>query len=724
MSQDHTLELRECTPEPLIAYLKALGIFRLVAEQKDREARAWWRNDTFTLRSTLDRDALLEFFLKEYRPTPIVSPWNNRFRTGVMKGDKAGLDVVVSSSAERFSDYRRHILQSKELLEQETDKRRILEKCRAQFSDKALNWLDAVYVLTAEKPAYPPLTSNGGTLGTSSSGDISMNFGKNLVEALSLGKSRRKNAPTPRDWLSASLFGDGNPKLSASAGGQFSPGGWGPNSTVGFEADSLINPWDFLLLVEGTLAFAGAPARRLSPESRSKSVFPFTVDASAAGYSTTSSSEYASARAEFWAPLWDRPSTLGELRHVASEGRSQLGRRQASNGAGFARAIAGLGVERGVESFQRFGFLQRTGKDAVFAVPIGKLAVKVQPKSNLLFDLDTWMQSLRRQTRGNDAPAGIGTALRQVEGAIIEFCQRGASRDLQDVLISVGRAERWVSRSSLTKDNDKGKGVRPLDNLSPEWLRHADNESAEFSLASAIASILPEPSYGKPVVGPIRWNLEPVVTPQQRLEWTKDSTSFVWSAGDPLPNMLAVLERRCLEGQMNGMKYPPLDSAYSAQLDDVAAFLNDEVDVRRVADLVLPLSFVRYQHRPENKDSQHRKPFEAPVDLPAAYAVMKLTLLPGKFACPEFGVAEGVDIAMEPSMLAMLRAGRVSEAYRVAYRRLRASGLRPLSDEPGIGDKSEQGRCLAAALLFPLDERNHRGLAERALRRPDRLETV
>ena len=33
--------------------------------------------------------------LEEYKPTPIVSPWNNRFRTGVMSGDKQGLVTAI-----------------------------------------------------------------------------------------------------------------------------------------------------------------------------------------------------------------------------------------------------------------------------------------------------------------------------------------------------------------------------------------------------------------------------------------------------------------------------------------------------------------------------------------------------------------------------------------------------------------------------------------------------
>ena len=717
MSQLHQLELRGCTPEPLMSYLKALGIFRLIAEQKDKDIRAWWQNDAFFLSSTLDRNALVDFFLNAYRPTPIVSPWNSRYQTGVVKGDKAGLDVILTASGERFSDYREAIAQTKQLIEQETDKDRILAGCRNTFPDIALEWIDAAYVLTNGRPAYPPLTSNGGTLGTSSSGDISMNFAKNLVEALGLGRQRRgASDKLPHDMLLSSIFDDVFPQFPRNSGGQFQPGAWGPNASVGFgfDGDSFLNPWDFVFMVEGVLIFAGALARRLSPQSRSKAVFPFTVDTSAAGYATPMSSEYGTAsRAEFWAPLWDRPTTFEEILRVSAEGRAQLGRQQASNGVGFVRAIAGLGTERGVASFQRFGFLQRTGLDGVFAAPIGRFATKPEPKANVLFDLDHWLDRLRSAATGRNASAGLGTTLRQIDQSIIEFCQRGQPMDLQNVLIAVGRAERWLATSSLRKGTYP---VMPLNSLSQEWLRHANDDSREFRLARALASTLPDQKDGQTQVGPIRESLEPVEI-RQRADWNESSTSFVWTAGDTLSNMLAVLERRCIESRMKELEKLPLASAYSAGLDDVAAFLNGGVDVERIADLVLPLSCIHYQRRSETDAAFEQR---AHFDLPAAYAVMKLTLLPGKFVCPEYG--EDKNIRMEPQMLAMLRARRVNDAYRVASRRLKVSGLRPLSDDPGIADRSVLGRRLAAALLFPLDKAGHHTLAECALRRPARNE--
>lgn len=54
MNETHVVELTGCTPEPLMNYLKALGVLRLVSEQADPEARGYWRGDRFVLESRLD----------------------------------------------------------------------------------------------------------------------------------------------------------------------------------------------------------------------------------------------------------------------------------------------------------------------------------------------------------------------------------------------------------------------------------------------------------------------------------------------------------------------------------------------------------------------------------------------------------------------------------------------------------------------------------------------
>ena len=529
----HVLELRGCAPEPLMAYLKALGIFRLVAEQKDEDARAWWRNDTFMLRSTLDRDSLVEFFLEEYRPTPIVSPWNGG--SGFFPKDNSkAMDAILELESPRFQLWNEVVPIGKRIVSsgEGTDKKKLKEwtlaHCRAEFPDDALDWLDAAYVLTAGGAKFPPLLGTGGNDGRL---EFSNNFMQNVVSALNIDE-RRNGVAVARNRLVAALFNEGSPELMKKRStGFYNPGGvGGANASVGFNDDALTNPWDYVLMFEGALMFAGAAARRLSSQASSKAVFPFTVDNSAAGYGTSADSEYGdSSRAEFWAPLWDQPTSLQELDHLVSEGRAQMGRRQGANGTDFARAVAGLGTERGVRQFQRYGFMVRNGL-AYLAAPLGRFYTPDADSSeranlaNVLFDLDGWLDRLRRNASGSRAPVGLGTVLRQAESAIIEFCQRGEPRDLQDVLIAVGRAERWVASSGLREN------VAPLSNLSLDWLDHANDKSVEFRLARAMSSILQEPTQG---IGAIRWNLEPVGTLQRRLEWVTDSTSFVWTAGDP-----------------------------------------------------------------------------------------------------------------------------------------------------------------------------------------------
>jgi hypothetical protein len=110
------LVLEGCRPTPLASYLKALGILRLVAEQKDPEARGCWHADRFHLRTALDRAGLMRFFLEEYKPTPIIAPWNGR--AGFLEGEsddeaessRAGAQLVrayVATKAQRFDDLKR-----------------------------------------------------------------------------------------------------------------------------------------------------------------------------------------------------------------------------------------------------------------------------------------------------------------------------------------------------------------------------------------------------------------------------------------------------------------------------------------------------------------------------------------------------------------------------------------------------------------------------------------
>jgi CRISPR-associated protein Csx17 len=64
-----------CSPTPLAAYLKALGVLRLLSA-KYPETRAAWRNESLLLETTLTCEQIEQFFLRDYQPTPVMAPWN------------------------------------------------------------------------------------------------------------------------------------------------------------------------------------------------------------------------------------------------------------------------------------------------------------------------------------------------------------------------------------------------------------------------------------------------------------------------------------------------------------------------------------------------------------------------------------------------------------------------------------------------------------------------
>src|SRR5690606_18244157 len=118
------------------------------------------------------------------------------------------------------------------------------------------------------------------------------------------------------------------------------------NGTTGFDSKSVFNPWDFVFMLEGAVLFAAAATRRLESGDASALSYPFTVRTTGSSDGSTAPGDEGAARAEIWMPLWDRPTSLDELRALLSEGRVTLNRRSARDGLDFVRAVSQLGVQR------------------------------------------------------------------------------------------------------------------------------------------------------------------------------------------------------------------------------------------------------------------------------------------------------------------------------------------------------------------------------------------
>lgn len=710
------LQLAGCRPEPLAHYLKALGILRLVSEQADPSARGWWADDEFRLRTKLSREELGKFFLEGYQPTPVVAPWNGgsgfyyqeeklkekdpvtgkRKKTGVRNQATAAtriVDTVANSTTDRLADYRHVVQQVRSVLSlrnyQEApgdeEKEFLMRELRSQLPDAAVDWLDAVFLLTAEKPKYPPLLGTGGNDGNT---DFSSNFMQRLLDLIDGATGTPSNHAF--EWLRGALFGiPVRGLLKGAAIGQFDPAAsGGTNAGPGFVADSLINPWDFVLMMEGALVFAAAATKRLCLSGPGELSYPFTTRATPVGYGS-SSGIGDNPRGEIWLPLWSIPTRFMEVTSLFSEGRAQVGRRQASNGVDFARAVASLGTDRGVQMFQRYSFLQRNGK-TFYATGIGRWKVAHRSEANLLNELDRWLNQFRRVALGDRAPARMGGALRGIERAIMEYCQTGDASRAANILIALGEAEAALAQSPL-QFREK-HFLKPIPLLSPKWLEAANDGSAEFRLGASLASV------------GLRENIEPVRVEATWAGWLDTDTHprVVWGHGALTDNLIAVLSRRCMDGQREGRTGLPVAGNYPASLNDIREFIAGNVDEKRLEGLLRGLTLINW--RLVQESIQETDAHESL--LPGLYALLKLNHLPHPF--------RGITIPYRRASLARAAAGDASEASRQAIRRLRGCGFIPAVE--AISEPANVTRRIAGAVLFPISKQQEASLAERILR--------
>lgn len=682
--------LTGCRPVPLAAYLKSLAVLRLVGEQADRSARGFWDRDSFVLRTKLDRDALLRFFLHEYEPTPIIAPWNGG--SGFYAKDNTdAIDRIVGSGAKRFAAYAavigaaRDILTSHGIDEKVTAEAKavLLEDCRSRLADKALVWLDAAYLLTADGAKYPPLLGTGGNDGRL---DFTNNFMQRMLDLV----EPRDGLPTTAApaLLRAALFDEPTDELTGGAIGQFSPAAaGGANAGVGFDGSALLNPWDFVLMLEGAASFAVAAVRKLEHEPRGALSYPFTVRSSAVGYASASVADEGASRGEMWLPLWERPATAVEISTLLAEGRARVSGRNARNGVDFARAAATLGVDRGVVSFERYGLQVRNGL-AYLATPLERFSVREQPTARLLDELDAWLDTFRRRSAADRAPAAARRALSVVEDAIVDLCRRGGTDRVQSVLVALGGCERAMARSiRWSRDSI----LSPIPPLSPQWLEQADDGSAELRLAAALASVVA--TYRDQHV-PLRRHLEAVSTWQVRerlrVEWSPDDDGdVVFTDGDLVSSLNAIFARRLVLCERSGGTGYADRAAQPAQLADVEAFIEGRTDDARIGELLWGTILIDWARCA-------RPVFASGLDGPAPPALYGLL----KLCFTGLAGASG-PIPSVPRIHRLAVRGDGTEASRAAAGRLRASGLAPAVEL--VNQSGDPARRAAAAVLFPVD---------------------
>jgi len=554
--------------------------------------------------------------------------------------------------------------------------------------------MDSAMVITAEgETQFPSLLGSGGNDGKN-------DFTKQYMESLCALVDWQTGLPIAHTsrWLVSVLFALPTAQSQQSLPvGQFLPGAaGGANMTAGFDAAAQVNPWDYIFLLEGVLAFIPKLTRRTTAGTRASISAPFATRTASSGHASASASEADSPRGEQWMPLWAAPSTFDDISGLISEARVQRNKSTASRPIDFSRAVARLGVSRGITAFERFGYLERNGQSNL-AIPLGRWHVTPQPRQELLDDLDhfRWLELVQRAARDKFAPRSFVTAQRNLESAIMAVCARGGEPLLwQTLLLALADIEHCMVGSSAFTAKQR---LRPIPPLRAGWMKAAGHDSSpELRLAIALALQTTDANGHDS----IRRHWLPLDT-KRASQFAVDSTGLRRDPGvvchgiNPESDLLALIKRRSIESSRKDSRHFSLHGSpsFSVSAVDLAALVTGAIDLDKTTRLARALMAVKRPRGVFIAERAQAKSSDAP---PPIYALFRLVCLPTALMR---GTNE-ILIPFDPAIPARLATGDIATAGAAALRRLRASGLRPVIRQ--VAGTADFARRLAISLAFPI----------------------
>jgi CRISPR-associated protein Csx17 len=673
-------------PVPLGSYLAGLGLIRLLGEQADPAATAAWTPDGLVIETIVQDIAV--WLTDEYVPTPVLSPWNGGSGFGAKdKEPKRRIARLVSHTSPRLGP----LCEAVGVAERVTgdpraagwDKGRIVQEFRNRCPDAMLPWIDATVVLADQKPYFPPLLGTGGNDGRL---DFSTNFHECLIELLDAGdQARVRCLARARDLLAGSQA----ERLTSAAIGQFDPALAGGQASSPFgAAGSLVNPWEYVLLVEGALVFASGTARR-HQHAIGQAARPFTVTFSPDGFASGAAGE--DSRGEVWVPVWSKPCTLAEIRQLFGEARASWRGHSAQRAVEFYAATRTLGVARGIDEFVRYGLHRRNGL-AFVAVPLDRVQVRDRPEVRLAARIEDWVRLVRNQ----EISSAIVGATRLFDQAHMAYARNGGPIPLRDMLAALTTLEQTVSRSGRARDRSPVWTPRDARDFLHEFSK---KESSELRLAVALASCTTRPGHAQAGGGRVQSRtmrqillpVDPADTAHPRGRW-RDSPVVPGFGLRPLRQVLAdvLIWRSRTATEESGSEtfhgVTTFRSGIPAPAADLHAFARDELnetDLGLWLKACLALSWRA---------------------VPCAWSGADLATL-----VPTLGILhplaaglndpdepEGTRQAMGADWAVRLAAGRVGPVHADAAQRLRQAGWDavPPPSQPAV-----DGISLAAALV-------------------------
>ncbi len=451
-----------------------------------------------------------------------------------------------------------------------------LAEWQAHASEEHLE-LFAAHVVPRDRAHFNPLLGSGGNAGKRAFSD----GWKKAVDELK--KESDKSSGQARSELQSLLMGKPASWLleKLNAASWFSDANKLYNSGQSPYREGLVSPWAMALACEGLPFFAGAASRRLGSRARAVGAFPFVTQAAAAD----TSGEAGRDNAEVWAPVWDRPMTLPEVRALFARGRAEVRGRGAVTPAAFATAIVERGVDAGITGFLRFSLGRTTSANTFeprfeshIVLPANEIqnhaAGAATPLASTLERILALADRLPRDEKKGQRWRFAG--LRgPIERALIQLAASPSDSE-----VACGMLDAVVA--ALDKvDRNQGYRARQVswEPLPVEWLPAlfgSEVPPPEARLALAAVSGFPASRPFALYRFGVEWQYSRYVHPKQApLRW-------VWGAGE-LPRVLAnVLTRRVLDWEKEtkdgSRREPPARVVLPTTRQHVNAWLDGQVD--------------------------------------------------------------------------------------------------------------------------------------------------
>lgn len=650
----NVLPLSGIRPDSLGNYLVGLGLLS-AASKKWCSIRGCWRNGSFALVGEgIEQSTVRDYLINQWNPTAYERWW-----VDVQKKDtKAKTDRGLWST-------------------------------RSNAEARNARLLDA-HIIGSGRNQFNPVLGTGGNVGK-----------RDLAKAREDAHSLLSKAETAQKaaWLNSTLEGGSSSELPGlnNAGTWFVYANKTFNSGQDWYREGEISPWSFLLALEGAILLVGDVGRRLSAKARPYAVFPFVAEAPA----PMSEGEIGLAKAEFWAPLWEYPASLSEIRALLERGLARIGQRAAKAPHEFAVAAMAAGVDAGVTAFARFVLRQTTSSQVYEAIPKERVRVNEveSQESKLIEPLLPWFDRLPYEPSDSKQRGKFKGLRGPAEQATISVASQPDDPERWQRLLLLLADEQWrIDRNK----NLRGR-CRALPFLDRTWFEKCwPAPPAEIFVARAIASI------GAGTDIPIIVNIygvevdkrnNPIFSGEQRPQ------RAVWHSGHPLRVLADVLERRLID--TDAMSPLPFEATRSCASETLAAFISRGLDCDLILRWVPPFSLIRWSAgqtslQPAKGRAARFSPdgtlllhsLFRPLFYPFPLWVGHDALFPERLR-PHAGTAR--------RLLNLIRQESWDEAIQLARGRYLAAGRATVAPPPNL---CADGELLTATLLVPLHEKD------------------